>query len=134
MGRLLLITIVALGCGGAKPTEGGDVARDPECEPGRCLEDIAKAIQPHRSQARACYDAGIAGKPDLPGNRVLINFRIGPDGSVVEASQSVQDNQIEDADVVACIAEVIKGVRFGASSKGKTIRAYHTFEFASRSR
>ncbi len=47
---------------------------------------------------------------------------------VVETSQGIQDGQMEDAELVACVSEVIKTIRFASSPAGKTTRAYHRFE------
>ncbi|MBA3502706.1 MAG: AgmX/PglI C-terminal domain-containing protein [Myxococcota bacterium] len=106
---------------------GGQKAAPKECETGRCLEDIAVIVQTHRPEARACYDNHGQGEA---GGRVIINFEIDPAGAVVDASKSVKDNQIDNAEVVACIIDVIKEIKFEASAKGKRTRAYHTFEFA----
>lgn len=133
---LLMLSCLTLGCGGgATPAATSPSSGDgTDCEPGRCLEDISNAIKPHRPKARACYDAALAKQPELPGNRILVNFRIGADGVIVDASQSVKDDQIEDAEVVACVIDVIKGVTFAPSAKGKTTRAYHVFEFGAARR
>lgn len=39
----------------------------------------------------------------------------------------MRDGQISDPAVVSCLTDVIKGVKFSASTK--TTRAYHEFEF-----
>ena len=130
-----LVVLCILGCGGSKPaatTSGesghGESGEARTCEPGRCLEDVAAKVQENRAAARACYDAN----PTPGGGRVIINFTIDPDGNVVEASQSVKDEQISDELVVACIVDVIKEIKFAASAKGKRSSAYHTFEFSPR--
>jgi hypothetical protein len=106
--------------------EGGEGAA--ECEPGRCLADISKAIAEKRPQSRACYDTAAKKAPGLAG-RIIINFRIDESGNVSETSQGMQDDQITDETLVTCVSEVIKTVSFAASKKGKTTRAYHQFEF-----
>ncbi len=113
-------------CGGSpKPA----AAEKSDCERGRCLEDIATAVKARRPDSRACYDA----RPDLPAGQITMNFQIAPDGSVVEPEQSVRrDGQLDDVEVVACIADVLKEIKFAASPAGKRTRAYHTFEFARR--
>jgi hypothetical protein len=89
------------------------------CAPGRCLEDISKVVAEHKPEARKC--AGTAN------GRVIINFKIGQDGSVEEAEQGMQDDQISDPAVVACLTDIVKNIKFAASEK--TTRAYHQFEF-----
>jgi hypothetical protein len=122
--RAWLILIV-IGCSGGQKTKP---AEDNECEPGRCLDDLARAVAERRDAARACYDA----KPNLPDARVTVNFEIDAEGKVTSVSQSVKDEQLDEAEVVACILDVIKEITFPKSSKGKRTRGYHTFEFTAR--
>ena len=114
------------GGGGGDSGDGGDGAV--QCEPGRCLEDISKAIAAHRPESRACYDNAVKRSPGLSG-RIIINFRIDESGAVSETSQGMQDDQITDEALITCVTDVIKKVSFAASKKGKTTRAYHQFEF-----
>jgi hypothetical protein len=122
----LLLALAA--CPGKKSTTpaGGDDGT--QCEPGRCLDDISQALAGHRAESRACYDTAAKKTPNLAG-RIIINFRIDEQGHVTETSQGMQDDQIQDQDLVNCVSEVIKKVTFNPSSKGKTTRAYHQFEF-----
>lgn len=136
MGRTLLVASLAVllgACSGksktAEPTSPADGTPDTQCEPGRCLEDISKNISERRADARACYEAGLKRVPTMQG-KIIINFAIDSEGVVGETSQGMQDGQIEDPEVVACVSEVIKTVRFAGSPKGKTTRAYHRFEFS----
>jgi hypothetical protein len=102
------------------------------CEPGRCLDDISNAVKEHRPESRACYDAAAKQNPALQGGRLIINFRIDASGAVTETSQGMQDNQINDEAVIACVSDVIKRIKFATSPAGKATRAYHQFEFADR--
>jgi hypothetical protein len=137
--RALLATVL-LACGSSKPattTATGDTGGAPDseqasCEPGRCLDDIRAAIGERRPQARACYDEARKRQPDLASGKIIINFTIAADGTVTDAEQGMQDDQITEPGVVDCVSEVIKQVRFAPSAKGKTSRAYHRFEFAAR--
>jgi hypothetical protein len=125
--------VLASACGGSSnpapvgPAGGGD--EQASCEPGRCLPDISKAVAERRDDARKCYEDGRKRDAKLEG-KIIINFAIDAAGMVGETSQGMQDGQIEEVGVVECVSEVIKTVRFAASSKGKTTRAYHRFEFA----
>lgn len=134
---VVLLLASALGCGGSskgggatapgsQPGSGSDAA---DCEPGRCLPDLSKLIQGHRAEARACYDEGQKRQPGIEG-RIIINFEIDPTGVVVDASQGMQDNQITEPGVVACIVEIVQNIQFATSATGKTSRAYHRFEFS----
>jgi hypothetical protein len=133
---VMFMLCFAVGCGGTAKREDSSVAKTesgsgPKCEPGRCLPDISQLIQQHRSQARACIDDARKTQPDLAG-QLFINFEIDPTGQVASTSQGVQDNQISDPDVVACISAVVQAIKFPGSPSGKTTRAYHMFEFARR--
>ena len=138
MKGVLLLAAFALACGhkaasgpptttGGGEPEGGDSSTG--CEPGRCLPDISKRIQERRIEARACYDKVYKKKP-APEPRLIINFKIDADGNVEDASQGMQEHQIEDATVVDCVVAVITKLKFPKSPAGKTTRAYHTFEFS----
>lgn len=122
----VLTVAIAGGCKSGKGPAAAD--EGDECEPGRCLADISAAVEAHRPEARTCYEAGHAVEPTLEG-RVIINFEIDATGAVVDASQSAQENQIEDEAVVGCITDVILRITFPASAKGKTTKAFHRYEF-----
>jgi len=133
-----IVVLLALSCSSpakppAEPVERppADDAPQGSCEPGRCMDDISRAIQERRDQTRACYDKGVKGKPGIEG-RLIINFKIDADGTVEDASQGMQENQITEAAVVDCVVAVIKHLKFGKSPTGKTTRAYHLFEFSHR--
>ena len=113
------------------PTTGGgdDSGASKTCEPGRCLEDIAKQLQSRKPEARACYDALSTQKVK---GRLIINFRIDAEGNVTETSQGMQDDQIQDETLITCVSDVIKSVKFAKSAAGKNTRAYHLFEFSPR--
>ena len=123
----LAIALTACG-GGTSKVSTSSTEPAAACEPGRCLEDISKLISERRTESRACYDEGAKKMPGMKG-RIIINFRIDAEGNVEDSSQGMQDDQIQDEALVSCVSEVIKKVTFAASSKGKTTRAYHQFEF-----
>jgi hypothetical protein len=116
------------GGGGGGDDGGGGGGGSGACEPGRCLPDIAKQISAHRDETRGCFDIAKASNDKLKG-RLIINFRIDKNGEVTETSQGMQDDQIQDEGLVSCISEIIKKVKFPASTAGKATRAYHQFEF-----
>lgn len=124
----MLLLALVLGCGGGKKPPAGPEAPADDCEPGRCLADISERVENHRPAARACYEAGHSVDPTIEG-RVVINFEIDPSGTVVDASQSAQDDQITDEAVVECIVGVVKEIKFAESKRGKTTKAFHRYEF-----
>jgi len=103
-----------------------------DCSKERCLAAISRLVTERKSATRACYDKAIKKQPTIGEGRVIINFKIDPDGTVIETSQGMQDDQITDDGVVNCISDVIKGIKFPKSPSGKTTRAYHLFEFTRR--
>lgn len=116
----IALCLALLACGSSsKPAATTTSEPASNCEPGRCLEDISKTVAEHKPAARKC--AGSAN------GRVIINFKIGKDGSVEEADQGMQDDQISDPAVVGCLTDVVRNIKFVASTK--TTRAYHQFEF-----
>ena len=134
--RRVACLLLVLGCGhpakSAETAKTGDPSAagddQPKCEPGRCLDDISKAVVEHKTEARACYDDARKRAPKLEG-KIVINFEIDATGSVTGASQSAQDGQIADDALAGCLAKVIEHTKFAASAQGKTTRAYHRFEF-----
>lgn len=131
--RMVLVLAVLVGCGGGAKRSAPDApAPDnpaPDCEPGRCLEDLAQRIDAHRAEARACYDASRERQPELEG-WVAINYEIDENGTVIDASQGIQDDQITEPEVVDCLLEVIRGIQFAPSAKGRTTSAFRRFEFS----
>ena len=134
-----VLVLLLVSCGGSAkqrssgPVENGehgDTAQG-NCERGRCMDDISRVIQDHRTQTRACYDKGVKGKPGVEG-RLIVNFKIDAAGAVEDASQGMQDNQITDPAIVDCVIDVVKHLEFAKSDSGKTTRAYHLFEFNKR--
>jgi len=122
---LRIAVIIAIGCGGGQrpaPIE------DKSCEPGRCLEDVARVMKDHRPEMRACYELAQAQRAELEGS-MTVNFVIDPQGAVVETSPSVRDGEIEDAELFDCLSTMVKQVTFAASAAGKRTRAYHVFDF-----
>jgi hypothetical protein len=136
--RSAWIAAVAIACSGSHkpattaPATGDGAETGTACEPGRCLEDISATVKQHRPAARACFDAAAAKNPALQGGRLIINFRIDAEGKVSEVSQGMQDDQISDEGVIACVGGVIEKLEFARSPAGKATRAYHQFEFARR--
>ena len=128
-GPSALIFLAIAGCGGSSKPAAGPGGGDADCEPGRCLEDISKVVEDHRPAARACYEAGHQVDPSLRG-RIIVKFEIDAAGTVVDAGQTVQGDQITDEAVVACVVDVVKAITFAPSPRGKTTRAFHSYDFS----
>jgi hypothetical protein len=128
--RTWLACLFVLGCGSSSK----QTPEQKNCEPGRCLPDIAAVVGQHKAAARECYEKGLARAPEIRGGRLMLNFEIDPSGTPVEVAPATRDDQITDAEVVACVQAILYGLVFAKSSKGKTVRAYHVFEFSPRPR
>src|SRR5262245_18949842 len=129
-----MVLLIALACGSksqqsSTPPPGEAGSASPDCAQERCLPDISPLVQERRPATRACYDNAKKRQPALGAGRVIINFKIDPDGSVIETSQGMQDEQLTDQQLVDCVSDVIKQIKFAKSTSGKTTRAYHLFEF-----
>src|SRR6266498_3789080 len=72
--------------GGGGDDGGGAAGGNGNCEPGRCLPDIAKLISAHYDETRGCFAIAKASNANLKG-RLIINFRIDKHGEVTETSQ-----------------------------------------------
>jgi hypothetical protein len=127
--RTWFACLLLVGCGSSSKQTPAQT-----CEPGRCLPDIAAAVGPHKPAARECYEKGLARVPEIRGGRIVINFEIDPDGMPIEVVQATRDDQIKDPEVVSCVSAIIYALTFAKSTKGKTVRAYHVFEFSPRPR
>jgi hypothetical protein len=97
-------------------------------EPGRRPEDLQTIIGSRRDQARACYDAALKTHPGIEGN-LDVKFTIDPKGNVTEVSVDEGKSDIHEPSVAACIATVLKGIKFAESSKGFETRAHYPFNF-----
>jgi hypothetical protein len=122
--RAASFVAIAIGCGAQRPAP----IEEKDCEPGRCLEDVARVMKEHRADMRSCYELAHAQRNELEGS-MTVNFVIDPKGDVIETSPSVRDGEIEDAELFDCLSATIKRVKFAASPAGKRTRAYHAFEF-----
>jgi hypothetical protein len=111
------------GEGGPKST-GGQSAQ----EPGRTVKDIQTIVASRRDEARACYDKGLAKNPGLDGD-LDIKWVIDPQGNVTDASVDTTKSSILDPSVGACVIDVIKKIKFAASTKGYETRAHYPFNF-----
>jgi hypothetical protein len=115
--------IESKGDGGPKST-GGQSAN----EPGRTAKDIQTIVAGRRDEARACYDKALPAHPGIEGD-LDIKWVITPEGNVTDASVDTTKSQILEPTVGQCIIDIIKKIKFAASSKGYETRAHYPFNF-----
>lgn len=113
------------GDGGAAPPPG------PSSETGRKREDVQAVIQAHRDEARACYDKGVKEHPGIEGN-LDVKWTVDPEGNVTNAEVDPSKSQILEPSVGNCVIDVIKKIKFNASSKGFETKMHYPFNFHPR--
>jgi TonB family protein len=104
---------------GAKPEGigGGATTVAGRLHPSR----VQSVVRAHFSDVRLCYEAGLKRKADLQG-RVHVKFTIGRDGAVTSATDHGSD--LPDPDVVACVLDVFRKLRFQPPQRGVVIVTY----------
>jgi hypothetical protein len=73
---------------------------------GRDKDGIRSVIRGHLAEIRACYERGLARKPDLAGT-LKLTFAIAEDGSVASATTEIGFPDERVADCVAGIAKTL---------------------------
>jgi hypothetical protein len=113
-------------------TTTGTPAKGPHThEPGRGRDDLRAIVMAHRDEARACYDAALTAHPGIQG-ALVVQWTIDPKGNVTEISEDVEQSEITEPGLVACVASVIKRIQFAASAGGYETRAFYPFKFTPR--
>lgn len=87
---------------------------------------IQRVIRRHINEVRACYDRALARDPSLSG-RVLVRFTIDASGAV--SSAEVQDSDLGDASVEACIQAAARRWRFPEPAGGGIVIVTYPFVF-----
>lgn len=85
---------------------------------------IRRIVRAHIGEVRYCYNEGLSEDPELSG-RVVIEFDVGEDGTVVESK--VASTDLEDDDVPECIAEAAARWRFPRLEGGETTTITYPF-------
>jgi hypothetical protein len=125
---LALFSLASIGCRSSTavtqpPPNYGNRVR---CEPGRCLADIANAVE-RSHEVNVCLDSAVKLHPALDGH-VVIDFVIDETGVVNGATLRAEES-IAGTDVGTCLVAAVQRIRFPASSKHAVIRANHDFVF-----
>ncbi len=84
---------------------------------------IRRYIRRSLAQVRFCYEKRLIDHPDLTGT-VKVDFRIGPNGSVISSVARGMDKTVSD-----CVARVIRGLRFPAPKGGGVVDVHYPFTF-----
>jgi hypothetical protein len=93
-------------------------------EPGRGPDDIRAAVVARRAETRSCFEKASA----APGGRSLtMQWTIDPKGNVGAPSLDASRSDVTDPEVVHCIAEIVKSIKFAASPGGYETKASYPF-------
>jgi hypothetical protein len=85
---------------------------------------IRRYIRRQLNQIQYCYEKRLMSRPSLAGT-LTVHFTISGDGPVVAATA----NGLDDAEVEACVAGVIKAIEFPRPDGGGTVQVNYPFEF-----
>lgn len=85
---------------------------------GRAPDDAQRVIALARARARACFDRGLTGNPDMEGN-VSFVLSVSGGGSVLNASVSPSGNL--NGEVVSCIQRALKDLSFNGGGQSSTV-------------
>jgi hypothetical protein len=83
--------------------------------------EIHRVVRDSFGPLRQCYERGLRENPSLHG-RVLVNFLVGPDGTVRRVSDL--GSEMPDGAVVSCVARVFCGLVFPSPTGGAVTVAY----------
>lgn len=110
---------------------GGRGKRVPQVRQAKALvtgaldKDIVRRIvRAHINEIRYCYNQGLVRDPSLAG-RVVVQFQIGPAGTVVAAivAQSTVDSEV----VEQCMAKTVKRWKFPKPTGGSSVSVKYPF-------
>lgn len=79
---------------------------------------IRTAVHPHLAEITYCYERELGAKPTLHGT-TRVEFSVDPNGVVIQATGSGFDPAVD-----ACVADVVKSIKFPASNGGVTTVGY----------
>jgi TonB family protein len=104
----------------AAPTEGPKDARS--------KEEIQRVVADNRQRVRACYDAALKDNPGIQGD-LVVSFVINPEGEVKTAEVNWSESEIHIPELDTCAVEVVKTLKFPASSRGLESKVNYPFNF-----
>ena len=110
------------------PAEHAPPAFQRPHEPGRGPADIRARIEAYRDEARSCYDRALSPRSGTDSDLVM-QWTIDPKGNATQVVVDPQRSKILDPDVVSCIGDIIKKIKFSASAAGYETRASFPFHF-----
>ena len=111
------------------PTDAGTMINaSADAGADRTANDITHIIQRHRDRFRCCYDLVQRDAPGEKGTFVL-DFVLEPDGKLKTASHNKAQSEIKSDAMGACALDVLRGISFPASKRGKESAVSYPFGF-----
>lgn len=87
---------------------------DPNCAQGK-MAQVRSVVRANYPRFDACFRRGLRKDSSLQG-KVVVQFAIGPDGVVHQASD--QGSELSDNEVVGCVVEAFRGICFPKPEMG----------------
>jgi hypothetical protein len=95
------------------------------------FQPMVDLIKEKRQSFRCCFDIWAKNHPGVNG-RVLFNFELKPDGTLIKAEIDQVDSTITVPEVESCMVEVAKAMTYPKSPTGKQTIYRHPFDFKAR--
>jgi len=120
-------TCVGKNCKGAGPREVKVAVGEMSGDPGGYTEDeINRVVKRSAGMFRACYQKELNRSPGI-GGKIVIKFKIGPDGSV-QSSSPTGGSTLNNSAVKDCVARNVNRLRF--PPKGAIAHVTYPFLFS----
>lgn len=112
------------------PSAPATAATPAEAAPkdARSKEEIQRVISENRDKVRACYEAALKQNPGIQGD-LVVDFVIDPEGRVKSAEVNWSESELHIPELDTCAADVVKTLKFPASSRGLESKVSYPFNF-----
>jgi TonB family protein len=94
---------------------------------GLTKKDIGDGIRRALPNIKGCYEEALKTEPKLGGGRIAVDFKIGPDGAVVE--RSIKASSFGRSELESCVLGVASAMKFAAPRAGGTVLVTYPFNF-----
>jgi len=94
-------------------------------------EDILRVLRTHQADIRFCYEKALDRGREIEGN-LQVHFVIAASGSVSAAGIDTEHSTLEDAEVWACVVDVLRNMVFAQPTGGGVVEVTYLYAFSSR--
>lgn len=116
------LTGATAGQGGVAGVPVSMPARQAKVQGSYDRDALAKVINDHLNEIRSCYERALLRNPDIGAGKVQLEWTIAVDGTVGKVAAKVVT--IKSNEVVACLLETIKEIKFPKPTGGEVIVGY----------